>query len=966
MKKIFAWILILFLVLGGHVPRLRADDSDIFGANVKPNVMLAMTSSTNMDTEIISEPYNASTTYATPATYTSHIVAPPAATAKIYKYVNTTPECKSATPSGKPCYTFYANTKDDVADSGATAALGSVGYWNGSIAGTTYTLFTGNYLNYLDCTTCGTSQSKISIMKSVVTNLIASTTGIRFGAMTYSAGGGKMLDDIADMTSANQTQIISDINGIVTQSASNPIGEQLKATGDYYEGHLAGHSSPMQYSCQPNFVILLTDGYTKVSTDPTVEATALYTQDHNSTFAGMQNVVVHVIAFETASNPMDAATLQTLRTVAKNGGGLFAEAFNAAQLEKALNAAISNVLSATYSFATPVVPSTGTSGTSRAYLASFQSNPSHPFWKGYLKAYNRDSSGLIPVDANGIPLSTALAWDSGQQLTNILDTSRTIYTAISGTRSNFTTSNSSLTYSMLNAADDTEKNNIISFLRGYDTYDEDDDGNTAEQRQWKLGDIFHSTPALVRPPSKFSTDSSYNTFKNTSSVASRTTILLAGANDGMLHAVNESNGNELWGFIPPDLLDNIKQLTDAIGPHDFYVDGSPTASDVKIGATPAWKTIALFGERRGGRYYHALDITDTSNPSYLWNFNDSRIGETWSDPAIGKVRISGGGEKWVAFVGGGYDTASNNATGKIFYVIDLTTGLKLWEYYNNSNSDDRQYMNFSLASAPAIVDLDNDGYIDHIYIGDVGGQMWKFDVSAPATLSSGMATNWTGKRIFAAAPSQANPPAAGEYYPTQAIYGMPALAYDSAGNLWIFFGTGDRNHPMNTGTNRMYGFKDVASNMTQGSNLTESSLTNLTNGTGSVGNGWYIILSSTEKVLAAAEVFNSVVLFTTFTPNNTVTCGAAGGAAKLYSVNMTTGDAALNLATGAPLSSGQSAASNAESIGTGIPSKPVIVMTGSGMAATSYALQCTTDQQCSSAPVGHGPGPTVVGWREVF
>jgi len=951
MKKTFACILILFLVLGGHVPRLRADDSDIFGANVKPNVMFALTSSTNMNEIIKSEPYTPGTTYSTPATYTSTVV---------YKYVNSTPACK---PAPKPCYLVYANTVGDVSDSGAQTALASAGFWNGTISGTSVSLFYGNYLNYTLCTTCGTDQSKISIMKSVLTNLIGNTTGIRFGAMSYSAGGGKMIDEIKDMTATNQAQLITDINNMDLQSSGHPIGAQMNAAGDYFEGHLTGLSSPIQYSCQPNFLIVLTDDGNDGSTDPRIEATDLYTQDHNSTFSGMQNVIVHVVAFQTASSPLQVDTVNQLKDTAKNGGGNYYSAFNAAELEKALNQTISAVLNATYSFATPVVPSTGTSGTSRAYLASFQSNPSHPFWKGYLKAYNRDSNGLIPIDANGIPLSTAVAWEAGQQVSATADTSRTIYTAISNARSDFTTTNSSLTYAMLNAADSTEKDKIVKFIRGYDTYDEDDDGNTAEQRQWKLGDIFHSTPALVRPPSKFSTDPTYNTFKNTSSVSSRATILLAGANDGMMHAINESNGNELWAFIPPDLLDNIKELTDAIGTHDFYVDGSPTSADVKIGATPTWKTIGLFGERRGGRNYYALDVTDTASPSYLWKFTESKIGETWSDPAIGKVRMSGGGEKWVAFVGGGYDTSNNNATGKVFYVIDLTDGTKLWEYYNNSNSDDRQYMNFSLAASPAIVDLDNDGYIDHVYIGDVGGQLWKFDVSVPGTVSSGVVTNWTGKRVFAASPSQTNPPAAGEYYPAQGIYGQPALAYDGSGNLWVYFGTGDRNHPMSTSTNRFYGFTDVASNMTQGSNLTESSLTNLTSGTGTINNGWYVVLSSTEKVLAAPDVFNSVVLFTTFTPTSSVTCGAAGGTAKLYSVNMTTGDAALNLATGAPLTAGQSASSNAQAIGTGIPSKPVIVMTGSGMA---YSVTGTTDMQINETPIATLVNKQIVGWREVF
>ena len=171
MKKILASILILFLVLGGHVPRLRADDSDIFGANVKPNVMLAITSSTDLNQIISSEAYSASTSYSTPATYTS---------TKVYKYVDSTPACK---PNPKPCYLVYANTISAVTDTGAQTSLSTAGYWNGTISGTTLSLFYGNYLNYLLCTTCGTDQSKVSIMKSVLTNLISNTTGIRFGMM---------------------------------------------------------------------------------------------------------------------------------------------------------------------------------------------------------------------------------------------------------------------------------------------------------------------------------------------------------------------------------------------------------------------------------------------------------------------------------------------------------------------------------------------------------------------------------------------------------------------------------------------------------------------------------------------------------------------------------------------------------------------------------------------------------------
>jgi type IV pilus assembly protein PilY1 len=48
----------------------------------------------------------------------------------------------------------------------------------------------------------------------------------------------------------------------------------------------------------------------------------------------------------------------------------------------------------------------------------------------------------------------------------------------------------------------------------------------------------------------------------------------------------------------------------------------------------------VFGQRRGGKNYYALDITNTTNPQYLWTFNDTNLGETWSEPAIGKVKMS--------------------------------------------------------------------------------------------------------------------------------------------------------------------------------------------------------------------------------------------------------------------------------------------------------------------------------------
>lgn len=125
-------------------------------------------------------------------------------------------------------------------------------------------------------------------------------------------------------------------------------------------------------------------------------------------------------------------------------------------------------------------------------------------------------------------------------------------------------------------------------------------------------------------------------------------------------------------------------------------------------------------------------------------------------------------------------------------------------------------------------------------------------------------------------------------------------------------------------------------------------------------------LNGNEKVLATADVFNSVVLFTTFTPTTAAVCGGGGGDAKLYSINMTTGDAALNLANGTALVPGTAALTMAKTIGSGIPSKPIVIMSQSGNKGTPYVISGTTNQQISNTQIPLVAIRRLVGWREVF
>ncbi len=132
-----------------------------------------------------------------------------------------------------------------------------------------------------------------------------------------------MLEPIRDMTAANKATLINSITTMGLDGAGNPLGAQMKHAGDYFEGHLAGYDSPTLYACQPSFAILITDGKA-TSTDPVViEATKSTRSDHSSTFAGTQNVIVHVIAFALPQADIDAGAVQELKNVAIAGGGSY-------------------------------------------------------------------------------------------------------------------------------------------------------------------------------------------------------------------------------------------------------------------------------------------------------------------------------------------------------------------------------------------------------------------------------------------------------------------------------------------------------------------------------------------------------------------------------------------------------------------------------------------------------------------
>jgi type IV pilus assembly protein PilY1 len=208
-------------------------------------------------------------------------------------------------------------------------------------------------------------------------------------------------------------------------------------------------------------------------------------------------------------------------------------------------------------------------------------------------------------------------------------------------------------------------------------------------------------------------------------------------------------------------------------------------------------------------------------------------------------------------------------------------------------------MRWSIPGDMATVDTTDSGYIDRVYVGDMRGQLWRFDIGDPDP------TRWTGQILF-----NANSPIDG----SRKIFYQPDVTLEEGYEI-VFFGTGDRAHPRETTViNRIYGLKDKGTGVT----LDEDDLIDETDDllqdpsySGDKaslrtqilnGNGWYIRLVDNlgEKVLAPSVVFAGVAYFTTYTsaePTVDPCDSFSEGTARLYALDYRTGEAALNYDT---------------------------------------------------------------------
>lgn len=496
-------------------------------------------------------------------------------------------------------------------------------------------------------------------------------------------------------------------------------------------------------SCRKNFILIVTDGSPSPGWQEFLEEASGIIA--TLTLYPQLNIQIFVIGFGA-----DTDGSQNLDLLAKLGGAPQREnghyAFFVSDITSLINAIRDSIYEASagdYSTAAPsVITSSNSKFTGNIGLLT---TTEFPAWYGHLIAHDMVNDTKI--------------WDAGEQLdsNHVVYNQRHIFTSDPSGKLvpffiNGTPNDTALNLLGLGASNE-ETSSIINFIAGQD-------------RHWRLMDITNCVPISVGPPYK-QTQPGHEVFE--SIYSNRKTVIYSGGNDCMFHCFALSDGQELFAYVPPDLLPKLALLYHANGQpsspkeHIYGIAASPKAFDAMIGST--WRTVVVCGEGPGGNHFFALDVTHPSpgDPGFsisepftvLWHTKDSHInsiyepliGQTWSTPALGKI-LSSGNPLYAAFFGSGYKTAPDAPAteGQTFIVAQFGTGSNsgspIFTKYLEATST---YVEHGLVS-DAVITEDN-GLITDAYIADTSGRIWHLDTASDPIL-------WSMKIIYDAGPNQ--------------------------------------------------------------------------------------------------------------------------------------------------------------------------------------------------------------------
>ncbi|SDQ93801.1 type IV pilus assembly protein PilY1 [Pseudoxanthomonas sp. CF385] len=623
-----------------------------------------------------------------------------------------------------------------------------------------------------------------------------------------------------------------------TNTGSTPLHPALAGVGQYFSdstntGPYGPQSGAAQYACRQNFAILTTDGYWNQSNtgyansdneagpahaqaateanpksfnyDPVLpyagaDASTLadvamqyWKTDLRAGTTALDNIVPtsdenpafwqHMVTFGISiglrgsidpdgplpgqpggaaawPNPNDAADLHRIDDLlhaAVNSRGKFLSASNPQEFTSGLVGALNTINSRTGSYSSLGANATRLDSGTRSYQAQF--TPAG--WWGDLVAYPVSSAGVdrtAPIwrAADGIPATgrTVLTMDTTTNAgalfptaTQIAALGRSTAPAVSGA-------------------------NNAAYIAGNRTLEGGAGG--LRTRVKLLGDIVNSSPAY---------DASTQT-------------IYVGANDGMLHAINASNGQERFAYVPGGInLSYLAMLSDPAYEHHYFVDGPITLS-TRTHSPTGTQLVGALG--RGGKGIYSLDVSSPGSfnaAAVKWERYEtpgSNMGLVVGQPLIANLNNGDVG----VIVPNGINSAGDRAA---LLVYRLSDGALLAEINTGVGSAAAPNGMFSAT----VRDIDGNGTADYVYAGDMQGNLWRFDLRASST------TTWTNASSRVAMYTAVND--AGQRQP---ITAAPTVVRNPATfELWVFFGTGrfiNEDDVISLQVQSLYGIKDSA------------------------------------------------------------------------------------------------------------------------------------------------------------
>jgi len=633
-------------------------------------------------------------------------------------------------------------------------------------------------------------------------------------------------------------------------------------------------------------------------------------------------VITHTIGFAT-----DATANSFLNKLALQGGGGFYQADNTADLVTAFQSILKTVKDVNATFVSPGVAVNQLNRLTHKnelYFALFKPAEGTD-WPGNVKKYKIDGEQILDQnDALAVDSVSGFFTDSSHSYWSVLadgndvreggvagqlDLVRNLYTfdatgTIATVANTLHESNNSISTADL-AVDATPnpadlRETLLKWARGVDIKDNDGDGSTSDVRM-QMGDPIHSQPAIVN----------YSTTESAVFVAT---------NQGFLHSFDPETGEENFAVIPKELLSNL---------YDFYRDGSTFShvygldGDMVIRNTQDKKYLYV-GMRRGGRNYYVFDVTSKNSPSLAFKIQGGsigfeKLGQTWSRPTITKINI-GGSSKNVMIVGGGYDqdqdsktVRSQDTVGNAVFIIDADDGSLLWSASNTGSTMNMTDMKYSIPARISVIDRDSDGFADHMYVADTGGQLFRLDIhqgeSGSDLVTGGLMASLGGdsgieNRRFYYGPDVSEISLAEEHYYAVALgsgYRAHPLNSEISDNFYMLKDFGvftldeEGNYGMPDTALVESDFYDASAHLLTSADADQNAIEA---SAFSERSGWMITLGSGgEKVLASPLIIDYKIFFTSYLPATASDslCAPPTGNSRAYLVELVNGNAVSDM-----------------------------------------------------------------------